>query len=216
MMPPGPPSKMPFIIGGLVLVVVVVVVLVVVIYYLTKGSETPAPTPMPPAPAPQGSGPAPYSGPAPPSPSPPPPGGYTYTYTGPAFQSSSPNGSDDTRLLVTFKTASPLPANTEFITASAATAKYAVLKVVRSGITISSLQVSDGNFKLHTNSSGLIDAWFIFGNDGTHQAYTMNTMSYVLRGINGKTGYDQATWNNGNSGGRTGPPAPINSWSVQF
>ena len=231
---------MPFIIGGLVLVVVVV--LVFVIYYLTKGPETPAPTPMPPAttpmlpapapqgsgpapysgpapqgsgpapysgPAPQGSGPAPYSGPAPPSPSPPPPGGYTYTYTGPDFQVSSPN---DTRLIVTFKTASPLPANTEFTSASAAKAENALLKVVHNGGTFASLQTN--SFRLHTDSSGLIDAWFIFGNDATFQAYTINTPALVLSGI-GKGAHDQATWNNGATGGRT-PDLPKISWSVQF
>ena len=205
---------MPFIIGGLVLVVVVV--LVFVIYYLTKGPETPAPTPMPPAttpmlpaPAPQGSGPAPYSGPAPPSPSPPPPGGYTYTYTGPDFQVSSPN---DTRLIVTFKTASPLPANTEFTSASAAKAENALLEVVHNGGTFASLQTN--SFRLHTDSSGLIDAWFIFGNDATFQAYTINTPALVLSGI-GKGAHDQATWNNGATGGRT-PDLPKISWSVQF
>lgn len=133
--------------------------------------------------------------------------GVTYSYQGPNFTGASDHVS------VSFTTSAPLAAGRSYLSqADALVTGSSVTVVSPSGVkTNFSLPVT--TFQLHTNASGQIDSWFIFGGfsslsgmapamTGTdRQAYTMNTLVFIPGSdVPGATGlvtgpyaYDQAT-----------------------
>lgn len=132
----------------------------------------------------------------------------TYTYQGPAFVS----GAD--HLLVSFTTQAPLAANRSYLSQADAQVTSSTVKVVgASGAQVGSFNLPVTTFQVHTNASGQIDSWFIFGGFNTlsgqaprmsgtdRQAYTMNTLVFIPGSdvpgasglVTGPYDYDQAT-----------------------
>jgi cytochrome c5 len=132
----------------------------------------------------------------------------TYVYTGPNFYANAE------RLVISITTANPLPASRSFLTQAAAGVTASSVKVVNAaGATLLNFDLPIQTLQLHTNSSGAIDAWYVFGGFNSlaglaptmtgvdRQAYTMNTQAFIPGSdIPGSTGlvtgayaYDQAT-----------------------
>jgi hypothetical protein len=132
----------------------------------------------------------------------------TYTYTGPNFYANAEH------LVISVTTAAPLAASRSFLSQAAAGVTASSVKVVNAaGATLANFDLPATTFQLHTNSSGAIDAWYIFGGFSAlaglaptmtgvdRQAYTMNTLAFIPGSdVPGSTGlvtgpyaYDQAT-----------------------
>jgi hypothetical protein len=132
---------------------------------------------------------------------------YTYSYNGPMFA----GGTD--RISVSFTTATPLAASKSYLNLADAGVTGSSVTVVGQSGALPYFTFPITNFQLHTNSTGSIDSWFIFGGINTlggaaplqtgsdWQAYTMNTLSFIpgsdIAGatglVMGRYAYDQAT-----------------------
>jgi hypothetical protein len=131
----------------------------------------------------------------------------TYTYQGPSFFSATDH------LSVSFTTSAPLAANRSYLSQADAQVTASSVTVVGVNGPLTNFTLPVTTFQVHTNASGQIDAWYIFGDfnslaglaptmTGTdRQAYTMNTLTFIPGSdIPGATGlvtgpydYDQAT-----------------------
>jgi hypothetical protein len=131
----------------------------------------------------------------------------TYSYQGPGLSGSADH------LSVSFTTSAPLAASRSYLSqADAGVTSSSVTLRDASGVK-TNFNLPVNTFQLHTNASGQIDAWFIFGGfsslagsspgmTGTdRQAYTMNTLVFIPGSdvpgasglVTGPYAYDQAT-----------------------
>lgn len=132
---------------------------------------------------------------------------YTYTYNGPIF-----NGGTD-HVSVSFTTSAPLAPSTSYLSQGSAAVIASSVAVVGPSGPLLNFTLPATTFQVHTNTTGAIDSWFIFGEyktlagtsptmTGTDwQAYTMNTLAFIPGSdvpgaaglVTGAYDYDQAT-----------------------
>jgi hypothetical protein len=132
---------------------------------------------------------------------------YTYTYNGPLF----PGGTD--HVSASFTTAGPLAPSTSYLDkTSAGVTASAIWVAGPTGRARGGLILPITTFQVHTDETGAVDSWFLFGDLNTlagvaptmtgtdWQAYTINTLAFIpgsdIGGVGLVTGrydYDQAT-----------------------
>jgi hypothetical protein len=131
----------------------------------------------------------------------------TYTYQGPSFYGSTDH------LAISFTTSAPLAPSKSYLAQGDALVTGSAVQVITAAGVKPNFTLPVTTFQVHTNSSGLIDSWFIFGGfnslagtpprmTGTdRQAYSMNTLVFIpgsdIPGavglVTGPYAYDQAT-----------------------
>lgn len=132
---------------------------------------------------------------------------YTYTYDGPTFS----GGTD--HVSVSFTTSTPLAPSTSYLSQASAGVIASSVSVVGPNGPLLNFTPPATSFQVHTDTTGAIDSWFIFGEyktlsgtsptmNGTDwQAYTMNTLAFIPGAdipratglVTGAYDYDQAT-----------------------
>lgn len=132
---------------------------------------------------------------------------YTYTYNGPTFS----GGTD--HVSVSFTTGAPLAPSTSYIDQTSAGVSASSVSVVGPTGPLVNFTLPVTTFQVHTDATGAIDSWFIFGDFNTlagtaptmtgtdWQAYTMNTLVFIpgsdIPGavglVTGNYDYDQGT-----------------------
>ena len=123
----------------------------------------------------------------------------TYTYNGPSLFGLADH------LVVSFSTIAPLAANRSYLSLADAGVTSSSVAVVGPGGVLPNFNLPVNTFQIHTDRSGNIDAWFVFGGADTlvgtsptmigedWQAYTINTMDFIVGSVTGNYMYDQAT-----------------------